>query len=139
MIPSRIRRLLLLSVGILALGLGIAGIFLPLLPTTPFLLAAAACFVRSSERMYRWLMGHRWFGPLIRNYRHHRAITKRNKIVTLTLLWCTIGYTAFGIVQGWLLRSLLLLIAAGVSIHVLSLRTLTKEMVASRPEDDDEE
>ena len=130
---SRRRRLLLLSVGIVALGLGIAGIFLPLLPTTPFLLAAAACFVRSSERMYRWLMGHRWFGALIRNYRHHRAITKRNKIVTLALLWGTIGYTAFGILQGWFLRGLLLLIAAGVSIHVLSLRTLTKEMVESGP------
>jgi uncharacterized membrane protein YbaN (DUF454 family) len=126
-------------VGILALGLGIAGIFLPLLPTTPFLLAAAACFVRSSERMYRWLMGHRWFGPLIRNYRHHRAITKRNKTVTLTLLWGTIGYTAFWVLQGWFLRALLLLIAAGVSIHVLRLRTLTKEMVESRPEDNNPE
>ena len=62
------------------MALGIAGIFLPLLPTTPFLLLAAACYVRSSPRLYRWLMNHRWTGEYIRDYREKRGLPLRTKI-----------------------------------------------------------
>jgi uncharacterized membrane protein YbaN (DUF454 family) len=77
-------RWLLSSVGGICVGLGVLGIFVPLLPTTPFLLVAAACFVRSSDRLYQRLITHRTLGPYIRNYREHRAITRRARIVTST-------------------------------------------------------
>jgi len=120
---SRIRRWLFIILGTLALGLGIVGIFVPLLPTTPLLLAAAACYLRSSERMHAWLLNHRWFGPFIRHYRQHRAITKRHKILTLILLWAAIGYSSIWATHNLFLRICLWAIAAGVTIHVLSLRT----------------
>ncbi len=124
--PS-LRKWLLISVGLFSLGLATAGIFLPLLPTTPFLLLAAACFIRSSDRLYRWLIGHRWFGTHIKNYREHRAVSPRLKIGTLILLWGVMGYTALRVVELPIVRILLLLIALAVTIHVLSLKTLSQE------------
>ena len=66
-------RALWLSAGLVALLLGVVGIFLPLLPTTPFVLLAAACFSRGSTRCERWLLSHRTFGPMVRDWRRHRA------------------------------------------------------------------
>ena len=80
--------------------------------------------------MYKGLITHRWFGPYIRNYREHKAITRQAKIVTLTLLWGTIGYTAFRVIAFFPLRVLLLLVAGGVTVHVLSMKTLTREMLS---------
>lgn len=126
---SNLLRWVLRIAGILSVGLGVLGVFVPLLPTTPFLLLAAACFVRSSPRLYRWLIHHKWFGSYIRCYREYRAITLRAKVVTLALLWAVIGYTAIGVVEAWWLRALLAAIAVGVTVHVSSLRTLTREMM----------
>lgn len=126
----RLQKGFLIFVGVLSVGLATAGIFLPLLPTTPFLLLAAACFIRSSGRLYGWLITHKWFGPYIRNYREHKAITKRAKVVVLLLLWGTLGYTTIGVVSALPLRLLLLLIGVGVTLHVLSLKTLTPEMLS---------
>jgi len=120
---------LLIAGGMLAVGLGAVGIFVPLLPTTPFLLLAAACFIRSSDRMYAWLMHHRWFGSYIRNYQEHRAITLRAKVVTLVLLWASIGYSALAVATTWWLRAVLAAVAIGVTIHLLQLKTLTGEML----------
>lgn len=122
-------RLFLRIVGFLALALGVVGVFVPLLPTTPFLLLAAACFAHSSDWLYRWLMEHPWFGPYIRNYREHRAITLQTKIFALTLLWLTIGYAILAVLDSTLLRLLLLAIAVGVTAHLLSLKNLTREML----------
>ena len=105
------------------------GVFVPLLPTTPFLLLAAACFVRSSGRLYAWLIHHKWFGDYIRHYREHRAITLRAKIGVLVLLWGVIGYTALGVMTAWWVRALLGIIAIGVTTHILRLKTLTREMM----------
>jgi uncharacterized membrane protein YbaN (DUF454 family) len=130
---------LLAAIGVVCVGLAIAGIFLPLLPTTPFLLLAAASFVRSSDRLHRWLITHRWFGPYIRNYREHRAITRRAKVVTLLLLWGTLAYGVVAVVSVLPLRVLLLLIGAAVSFHVLRLKTLTQEMLSAGSEADGHE
>ena len=116
-------------VGILAVGLGVLGIFVPLLPTTPFLLLAAACFVRSSPRLYAWLIHHKWFGKYIRTYREYRAIPLQVKIVALVLLWGVIGLTAWRVVSAWWIRAVLGAIAVGVTAHLLQLRTLTPEMI----------
>ena len=137
MIDSRMGKQLLLVAGVLAVGLGIVGAFVPLLPTTPFLLLAAACFARSSDRHYQWLMNHRWLGAHVRNYREHKATTRRVKVVTLALLWGSIGYAAIAVADGWLVRALLACVAVGVTIHVLSLRVVTGETTPEAAATDD--
>jgi hypothetical protein len=113
-----------MTIGIISVGLGTAGIFLPLLPTTPFLLLAAACFIRSSERLYQWLIHNRWFGSYIRNYREHRAIPLRAKVIALILLWTTMTYSIFFLLANKALQVLLLLIAGVVTVYLLSLKTM---------------
>jgi hypothetical protein len=116
-----------MTIGIISVGLGTAGVFLPLLPTTPFLLLAAACFVRSSDRLYQWLIHNRWFGSYIRNYREHRALPLRAKVIALILLWTTMSYSVFALAVNKVLQVSLLLIAAVVTVYLLSLKTLAKE------------
>lgn len=115
-----------MAAGIAAVGLGTIGVFVPLLPTTPFLLLAAACFMRSSDRLYVWLLSHRWFGSYIRNYREHRAVTRGVRAVALILLWVAIGYSAVVVVTAWWIRTALGVILVGVTLHLLSLKTLTQ-------------
>ena len=117
---------LLMSLGILAMVVGLIGVVVPLLPTTPFLLLAAACFVRSSDTMYGWLISNRLFGGFIRNYREQRGVSARAKIVALALLWGVIGYTALTAVDAAWLRVLLVAIAVAVTIHLLRLKTLPR-------------
>ena len=117
-------RILLLIAGTVCVGLGIVGIFVPVLPTTPFLLLAAICYARSSQRFHGWLLNNKWFGSYIRNYLEKKGITLRAKIVTLSLLWITIGVSVAFAVETLALEFILVIIAIGVSIHILSLRTL---------------
>jgi hypothetical protein len=116
-------RLLLVIAGTLSVGLGILGIFVPVLPTTPFLLLAAACYARSSERFYGWLLNNKWFGNYIRSYLERKGIPLKVKVLTITLLWITIGSSAAFAVQSFVVRLILALIAIGVSIHILCIRT----------------
>ena len=132
----KLRKWFLVSVGILSVTLGTVGIVVPLLPTTPLLLLAAACFVRSSDRLYGWLIGHRLFGSYIRNYREHGAVTWQTKVFTLVLLWIAIGYSALAVVHSWVIRTILLVIALAVSVHVLSLHTLSRELGNKHPDND---
>ncbi len=131
---TKLRKWALMTAGILSIGLAVFGIFIPVLPTTPFLLLAAACFVRSSPRLYTWLLRHKWFGAYIRHYREERAITVQAKIVTLLLLWGMIGYTSIWIVSAWWLRVLLGIIAGGVTWHILAMRTLTRDTLRAEAE-----
>lgn len=117
-------RILLIIAGTLFVGLGILGIFIPVLPTTPFLLLAAVCYARSSQRFYHWLLNNRWFGSYIRSYLQGRGVPLKVKVLTIALLWVTIGCSVAFAVQVFAVRLILILIAIGVSIHVLSLRTL---------------
>ncbi len=123
------KRLLLLSAGFLALALGTIGIFLPILPTTPFVLLAAACFIRSSRRFYLKLVSHIWFGPLIENYMTYRAVPRRTKVTALLMLWVLILISFFFFADAVWLRITLLAVAGGVTIHLSLLKTLTPEMV----------
>ena len=113
--------------GSLFLGLGIVGIFVPLLPTTPFLLLAAALYVRSSPRLYAWLLNQRHLGSYIRNFRENRAIPLRAKIISLTLMWGTMLYCIFALLTAWWwAQAALLAVAIGVTWHILSFATLKK-------------
>ncbi len=120
-------RSLLLFAGTVCVGLGMLGIFLPLLPTTPFLLLAAACYIRSSEKFYRRLIANRWFGKYIRNYREGRGVPLSTKTMAISLLWITIGYSAFFVVDILAVRILLILIAVGVTTHLVLLKTYRRE------------
>ena len=124
---KRLTRTLLVIAGTLCVALGVLGMFLPLLPTTPFLLLAAICYARSSERFYRWLMTNRWCGEYIRNYREGRGIPRKQKVLTIVLLWVTIGYTAWLVASLWWVRLVLLAIAVGVTIHLIRIRTFKPE------------
>lgn len=110
--------------GTLALALGIVGIFLPMLPTTPLLLLAAALYFRSSPRLYEALINHPKLGPYILNFREHRAIPLRVKVISVTMVWLTLLYCAFGIARHWALSLGFLLLAAAISLHILSYKTL---------------
>lgn len=118
------KKRILLGVGWVSVGLGTLGVFLPVLPTTPFLLLAAACFARSSERLYDWLLNHRWFGSTIRNYRERKGISLRTRIGALLLLWSTIGISVLFAMEAWWLRGVVCAIALGVSIHLLKMKTI---------------
>lgn len=115
---------ILTILGLVSLGLGVMGAFLPVLPTTPLLLLAAALFLRSHKGLYEWLMNHPKLGPYIKNFMVHKAIPLRVKVVALTTLWLTLLYCAIFVAEHWALRLMFIAIAAGVTIHILSYRTL---------------
>ena len=123
-ISSRFIRGVLIIAGTFFVGLGILGIFLPLLPTTPFLLLAAAFYARSSKRFYNWLLGNKWFGRYIKNYREGKGVPSKAKILSISLLWLTIMFSTVFIVDNLFVRIILILIAIGVSIHIISIRTM---------------
>jgi uncharacterized membrane protein YbaN (DUF454 family) len=113
---------------LLSLVLGVVGIFLPLLPTTPLLLLSAWCFIRSSTKLYDWLLSHPYLGKYIRNFREHRAIPLRVKILSVTMVWLTIGYCIVAIVSEYLWAQLLMFVlAVAVTWRILSYATLKEE------------
>lgn len=112
------KRRLLIAGGTLSTGLGIIGIFVPILPTTPFLLLAAACYMRSSERLYQWLINNKILGAYVRHYIEGRGMPVRIKIFTILLLWLTIGLTITFAVQNIAVRIVLICVAIGVTTHV---------------------
>lgn len=104
------------------MALGVIGIFVPLMPTTVFLLLAAACYARSSDRFYRKLVNSRWLGGYIRSSREGAGMSRRQKVFTLALLWIGIGASAIWSVDAWWIRALLLLIALSVTVHVARIK-----------------
>ncbi len=122
MSAGEVKRGLLTAAGSIALGLGVVGIFVPLLPTTPFLLLAAACYMRGSERLSGWLLNHRTLGRYIRDYRDGRGMPLQAKVVALVLLWGTIGASATWVVSVLWARLLLAAVALGVTVHLLAIQ-----------------
>lgn len=116
------KRRLLIGAGTLSTGLGIIGVFVPILPTTPFLLLAAACYMRSSERFYRWLIENRVFGVYVRNYTEGRGMPAKIKVFTILLLWLSIGLTIAFAVQDTAVRIVLVCVAIGVTAHIVLIR-----------------
>jgi uncharacterized membrane protein YbaN (DUF454 family) len=90
-----ITKLLLNTVGVIAVLLGIIGIFIPLLPTTPFLLLASACFMRGSTRLHRWLVDAPVIGKILRNYEENRVVPVRAKVIALALMWPSMAFAAY--------------------------------------------
>ncbi|OLU34326.1 hypothetical protein BVH03_02625 [Pseudomonas sp. PA15(2017)] len=116
-------RYCLLTIGWLSVALGVLGIFLPLLPTTPFLLLAAACFMRSSKRFYLWLVEHPRLGPWIRDYLAGEGIPRKAKIYAISLMWLSIGLSCWLVPLIWA-RLFMLTSAVLVSLYILKQKTL---------------
>lgn len=105
-------------VGCIAVVLALLGVFLPLLPTTPFLLLASVCFARGSTRMHRWLLDNQLFGEYLRNFEDGQGMPRKAKVITLTILWASLGFSAFK-VNSAALTVLLLAIGIGVTIYLV--------------------
>lgn len=117
-------RIVLIICGTICTALGVIGILVPILPTTPFLLLAAACYARSSQRFYDWLLRNRVFGRYVRDYVEKRGISLKVKVITLVLLWTTIILSALLATDALWLRILLIAIAIGVTVHIIYIKTL---------------
>ncbi len=123
---NRYIRWLFNILGTISVGLGIIGIFLPVMPTTVFLLIGAWCYFRGSEKMYFWLLNNKYFGDYIRNYREKRGIPLMAKIISICVLWITILTSMYFVDYLWL-RILLPCIATGVTIHLIMIKTYKEE------------
>lgn len=119
---NRVLRAFLFACGCLSVALGVIGMFLPVLPTTPFLLLAAACFARSSKRFYLWLVQHPRLGPWIRDYLDGQGLPLKGKVWALLLLWLSISFSLW-IVPLWWARAGMLISAIAVTIYIVSLKT----------------
>ena len=123
MAVRKLFRFFLLGLGLFFTGLGVAGIFIPLLPTTPFLLLAAACFARSSERFHNWLTEHEQLGPFIKGYLDGSGVPMRAKIVALTLIWLTLPISALMLLSNPWLKMLALILAVSLTVYIFNLPT----------------
>ena len=119
-------KVLLIATGTFFIGVGIVGIFVPILPTTPFLLISAALYARSSKRFYNWLINNKIFGSYIKNYREGKGVPLKLKIITIALLWITIGYSAIFAIDIFWVRIILVIIAIGVTTHIIRIRPKDK-------------
>jgi len=121
--PEKSLKILYIILGSISLVLGTLGIFLPLLPTTPFYLLTAWLYMQSSEKLYHKVMNNKYFGTIVRDFQEDKSISLKTKITVILMLWCTILISAFLVVSLWWIRGILLAVALGVTVHVLSFRT----------------
>jgi uncharacterized protein len=121
-LPEIYRYLYFIS-GVLLVAIGVIGIFLPILPTTIFLILASACFIKSSPKANEWLRNHKILGMYIKNYQDKSGLTVKSKIFNITFLWIMISVSAIFFTELWYIRLLLIAIAIGVTIHLLMIKT----------------
>jgi len=129
---GKVKRGLYFVFGTFFLILGGVGIFLPILPTTPFLLLSTACYYKSSKRMHHWMLNNRWFGNYLRNYAEGKGISLKAKLITTSLLWIFIIYSILYTVNNVTIQLILLTIAIGVTIHLIKLPTLRAQLILSK-------
>lgn len=117
-------RPVLIVIGTIFVGLGIAGVFLPLVPGMPFFLVAAWCYARSSPRFYSWLLNNRISGPYIRDYQQHRGMRPHTKVKAISILWIGIACAGMMATDGFWIRGVMILTAVGVTCIILSVKTI---------------
>ena len=119
----QIRKIVYIVLGSISLGVGLFGVVIPVLPTTPFLLLTAFFYMRSSDRLYQWLIHHKLWGRHLNDYITYRAIKKSTKIASLLFLWFTLTVSMI-LVQRTLVTALLIVVGISVSAHLLLMKTL---------------
>lgn len=125
-VSNRLLSSLLIIAGTFFVVLGIIGIALPILPTTPFLIIAAACYAKGSKRFYNWLVNNRLLGRYIKNYLENKGISMKAKIISISLLWATIIFSITLIIQILLIRIILIIVAIIITYHIISIKTIEK-------------
>ncbi|HWR24178.1 MAG TPA: YbaN family protein [Feifaniaceae bacterium] len=120
------KNLLLRAAGAVCVALGTLGVFVPVLPTTPFVLLAAGCFAASSPRMYAWLVRNKRLGPFIENYRHGCGVPKKRKREALLFLWGGLCLSA-ALVRQPLVWGILIIVGIGVTLHLMLIKTAEQE------------
>jgi uncharacterized membrane protein YbaN (DUF454 family) len=123
LVPQSLKRRLFVAAGTVALGLSVVGVIVPVLPTTPFLLLAAFCYMRGSQRLYAALLRNRFAGSYLRDYLEGRGMPRKKKIWTLAMLWCAMVLTAVLATDSLAVRVVLAVILAAVTVHILRIRT----------------
>ena len=120
---STFLKYLYLIAGFLFVGIGVIGIFLPLLPTTIFLILASVCFLKSSPKANDWLKNHQLLGSYIDNYQNKTGLTRNSKVANIITLWTSISLSAFLLTDKFYIQVILFAIAIGVTIHILMIKT----------------
>lgn len=123
---NALKKMLLIISGSVSLALGIIGIIVPVLPTTPFLLLSCFCYLKSSKKLYDWLMHHKVLGTYIYNYVTYKAVTKKTKIMAIVMLWISLTLSIL-LIPNLHLRLVLLAVGIGVTAHLLFMKTIRKE------------
>lgn len=113
-----IKRLLFVTLGTIFLVVGIVGILVPVLPTTPFLLLAASFYARGSKKFHNWLVNNRILGAYLKHYVNGKGMPLRVKLFTILLLWTAISFTVVFVIDELVVRIILILVAIGVSVHI---------------------
>jgi hypothetical protein len=131
-VDSIVLRWFLIACGWICIAGGVIGIFLPLVPTVPFLLLAIACFARSSDRFHSWLLEHNHLGPLLRNYLNGAGIPVRAKRAAICMIWASLPVTTFLFVQALWLKLLLFATAVTITVYLLSLPTAANNDLVDR-------
>lgn len=121
-----IKKTIYIFLGTLSLVLGVTGIFIPVLPTTPFLLLASVCYLRSSKTMYNWLINNKMLGKYIYCYMNYKAIPKTTKIGAIIFLWLTLSISIL-LMQSMYIKMFLVLVGIAVTWHVTTIKTLSVE------------
>lgn len=117
------KKVLFILIGIICVILGVIGIFLPILPTTPFLLLASLLFLNSSEKLHKYLNNHKYFGEYIRDYHEKRGVKRAMKVRAIVFIWVSILFSAYMINILWV-SIVLIVIAVCVTAYLVSLKTL---------------
>jgi uncharacterized membrane protein YbaN (DUF454 family) len=125
-ILSSLRKGIYIIVGTLALAIGIIGIFLPVVPTTPLVLLSAACYLRGSEKLHRWILSNPRFGEIIENYESGKGLKRSIKIKAIGLMWIMILISAFYFVESLIARIAMILISSLVTIYLIRLPTIVE-------------
>lgn len=122
----RLKKILLIIIGSISLILGSLGVILPVLPTTPFLLLSLACFIKSSEKLYKFILNNKYLGPYVKDYVRGNGIPIKAKKRAISLIWITIGFSIIFVIDKTILRLMLLTIAATVSLYIWTRQTAKK-------------
>ncbi len=125
-LSQKMMRGVYIIVGTIALIFGAIGVFLPVVPTTPFILLAAACYLRGSDRLHAWILSSRWFGETIKNYQEGRGLTRDTKLRAISMMWVMILVSAGFFVSSLFVRVAMICVSIGVTVYLVRLPTLGK-------------
>ena len=125
-VSGKMMRSIYIIVGTIALVIGAIGLFLPVIPTTPLVILAAACYYRGSNRLHNWILSSRWFGETVKNYQEGRGLTRDTKVRAISMMWAMILISAWFFVSNLFVRVAIICVAIGVTVYLIKLPTLEK-------------